>query len=144
MSRDGKFVAFLSGREGHTDVWVTQPGSGQFHNLTHGNAPELVNPSVRVLGFSPDGSWSRSGFANRPAKAGKSGYGQCPPWADNPARIWKARRSSIGRTTVRDSLTIRLTSGDPLFVSDGATHPRPTDLYHARGPPFSLSDLGAR
>ena len=38
------------------DVWVTQAGSGQFHNLTHGSMPELVNPSVRTLGFSPDGS----------------------------------------------------------------------------------------
>jgi hypothetical protein len=38
------------------DVWVTQVGSGQFHNLTHGSQPELVNPSIRTLGFSPDGS----------------------------------------------------------------------------------------
>jgi len=36
ISRDGKFVTFLSDRDGHTDVWVTQPGSGQFHNLTRG------------------------------------------------------------------------------------------------------------
>src|SRR6202166_4251094 len=57
VSRDGHFVAFLSDRNGQMDVWVTQVGSGQFHNLTHGNAPELVNPSVRTLGFSPDGSF---------------------------------------------------------------------------------------
>src|SRR5258708_23041180 len=38
------------------DAWLTQVGSGQFHNLTRGSAPELVNPSVRTLGFSPDGS----------------------------------------------------------------------------------------
>ena len=57
VSRDGQFVAFLSDRDGQMDVWVTQVGSGQFHNLTHGSAPELVNPSVRTLGFSPDGSF---------------------------------------------------------------------------------------
>ncbi len=56
VSRDGQFVAFLSDRDGQMDVWVTQVGSGQFHNLTHGSVPELVNPSVRTLGFSPDGS----------------------------------------------------------------------------------------
>ena len=56
VSRDGHFVAFLSDRDGQMDVWVTQAGSGQFHNLTHGSAPELVNPSIRTLGFSPDGS----------------------------------------------------------------------------------------
>ncbi len=56
ISRDGHFVAFLSDRDGQMDVWVTQAGSGQFHNLTHGAMAELVNPSVRTLGFSPDGS----------------------------------------------------------------------------------------
>jgi Tol biopolymer transport system component len=63
ISRDGHFVAFLSDRDGHVDVWLTQVGSGQFHNLTHGSALELVNPSIRPLGFSPDGSvvtfWAR-------------------------------------------------------------------------------------
>ena len=48
VSRDGQFVAFLSDRDGNRDVWVTQVGSGQFHNLTRGSAPELVNPSVRT------------------------------------------------------------------------------------------------
>src|SRR5580698_2398327 len=63
VSRDGEFVAFLSSRDGHPDVWVTQPGSGEFHNLTRGSAPELLNTSVRNLGFSPDSSlvtfWAR-------------------------------------------------------------------------------------
>ncbi|MGC1905738.1 MAG: hypothetical protein WA715_18105 [Candidatus Acidiferrum sp.] len=57
ISRDGHFVAFLSDRDGPKDVWVTQMGSGQFHNLTHGTAPELENPSIRTLGFSPDGAF---------------------------------------------------------------------------------------
>jgi hypothetical protein len=56
VSRDGNVVTFLSDRDGQMDVWVTQVGSGQFHNLTRGSAPELVNPSVRTLAFSPDGS----------------------------------------------------------------------------------------
>jgi len=56
ISRDGQFVAFLSDRDGQMDVWVTQVGSGQFHNLTRGSAPELVNPYVRTVDFSPDGS----------------------------------------------------------------------------------------
>jgi len=56
LSRDGNFVAFLSDREGPMDVWVTQVGSGEFHNLTHGSVSEIVNPSIRTPGFSPDGS----------------------------------------------------------------------------------------
>src|SRR5919206_542751 len=63
ISRDGRFVAFLSDRDGRTDVWVTQVGAGQFYNLTRGRVRELVNPSVRMLGFSPDGAlvtfWAR-------------------------------------------------------------------------------------
>jgi Tol biopolymer transport system component len=57
ISRDGRLATFLSDRDGQTDVWLTQVGSGQFHNLTRGSAPELVNPSVRLLGFSPDASF---------------------------------------------------------------------------------------
>jgi Tol biopolymer transport system component len=63
ISRDGRFVAFQSDRAGRMDVWVTQVGTGQFTNLTRGSAPELVNPSIRALGFSPDGAlvtfWAR-------------------------------------------------------------------------------------
>ena len=63
ISRDGRFVAFLSEHYGRMDVWVTQVGTGQFYNLTVGRVPELVNSSVRTLGFSPDGTlvtfWSR-------------------------------------------------------------------------------------
>src|SRR5688572_22269794 len=63
ISRDGRFVAFLSDRDGQLDVWVAQVGMGQFYNLTRGGVPDLSNPSVRTLGFSPDGNlvtfWSR-------------------------------------------------------------------------------------
>jgi Tol biopolymer transport system component len=65
VSRDGHFVAFLSDRHGQTDVWVTQVGSGQFHNLTRGSAPELVNPSVRTWGSPPMALSSRFGLASR-------------------------------------------------------------------------------
>lgn len=63
ISRDGTLVAFLSDRDGQINVWLTRVGSGEFHNLTRGAAIELVNPSVRTLGFSPDGTlvtfWAR-------------------------------------------------------------------------------------
>src|SRR5262245_45342581 len=64
ISRDGSFVAFLSDRDGRIDVWVTRLGTGQFYNLTRDSPRELVNPSVRTLGFTPDGAsvtfWSRT------------------------------------------------------------------------------------
>jgi Tol biopolymer transport system component len=57
ISRDGRFVAFISDRDGPVDVWLTQVGSGQFRNLTGGRLRELVNPDVRMLGFSPDNTF---------------------------------------------------------------------------------------
>jgi len=119
VSRDGHFVAFLSDRDGQMDVWVTQVGSGEFHNLTHGSAPELVNPSVRTMGFSPDGSlvtfWARK-------QGGSSGDisiwavptlgGQPRPYLEGVAEFdWTRDVSRLAYHTPGP--------GDPLFVSDG-------------------------
>ncbi len=77
VSRDGSFVAFLSDRAGRMDVWISQVGTGQFYNLTRGRVQELVNPSVRTLGFSPDGAlvtfWARG--------AERSSAGDISIWA---------------------------------------------------------------
>jgi Tol biopolymer transport system component len=69
ISRDGKFVAFLSDRSGSWDAWVSQIGTGDVYNLTNGGVRELRNPATRNVGFSPDGSlvtlWSRVPDAGR-------------------------------------------------------------------------------
>lgn len=120
VSRDGKFVAFLSDRDGQMDVWVTQIGSGQFHNLTHGNAPELANSSVRTLAFSPDGAsvtfWAREHDA--------SGAGAISTWAvptlgGLPGPYLEGvAEFDWSRDAAR--LTYHLPGpGDPLFVTDG-------------------------
>jgi len=74
VSRDGRFVAFLADRAGAVDVWVTQVGSGQFHNLTNGAVHEIVNPAVRTLGFTPDGTavtfWVRRSGSTKPNDIG--------------------------------------------------------------------------
>lgn len=56
LSRDGRFVAFLSDRDGRMDVWVTHVGTGKFYNLTQGAEKEIANSSIRTLGFTPDGT----------------------------------------------------------------------------------------
>jgi Tol biopolymer transport system component len=120
VSRDGQLVAFLSDRDGQMDVWVTQVGSGQFHNLTRGSAPELVNPSVRTLGFSPDGSfvtfWVRK--QNGSSGGGISVWavptlgGQPKPYLEGVAEFdWSHDASRLAYHTPGP--------GDPLFVSDG-------------------------
>jgi Tol biopolymer transport system component len=120
VSRDGQFVAFLSDRDGQMDVWVTQVGSGQFHNLTRGSVPELVNPSIRTLGFSPDGSfvtfWVRRGEGSSGADisiwAVPTLGGQPRPYLEGVAEYdWSRDGSRLAYHTPGP--------GDPLFVSDG-------------------------
>jgi Tol biopolymer transport system component len=119
LSRDGNLIAFLSDRDGQMDVWVTQVGSGQFHNLTRGSVQELVNPSIRALGFSPDGSlvtfWSRK-------KGATSGRdisiwavptlgGQPRPYLEGAAELdWSSDGTRLAYHTPGP--------GDPMFVAD--------------------------
>jgi Tol biopolymer transport system component len=121
VSRDGHFVAFLSDRDGQMDVWVTQVGSGEFHNLTRGSAPELVNPSIRTLGFAPDGSlvtfWVRkrdaSGSDDISIWAVPTLGGQPRPYLEGVAEFdWSRDGSRLAYHTPGP--------GDPLFVSDGS------------------------
>jgi Tol biopolymer transport system component len=62
ISSDGKFVAFLSDRDGSFDVWVSQVGSGAFINLTKGNplVPTLGGPGKPVRGME-NPVWTKNG-----------------------------------------------------------------------------------
>ena len=117
ISPDGRFVAFLSDRDGRIDVWVTQVGTGQFYNLTHGLTQELVNPSIRTMGFSPDGSlvtfWARTpaGSANGDISlwAVPTLGGQPRPYLEGVAEFdWSSDGSRLAYHTPGP--------GDPMFV----------------------------
>ena len=139
VSRDGHFVAFLSDRDGQMDVWVTQISSGEFHNLTRGKMPELVNPSVRTLGFSPDGSLVTFWVRKKGGSIGSSTNsdisiwavptlgGQPRPYLEDVAELdWSRDGSRLVYHTPG--------SGDPMFVSDGS---RLSD-----GPPIFTAPAG--
>ncbi|HUP45264.1 MAG TPA: DNA-binding protein [Thermoanaerobaculia bacterium] len=115
ISRDGRFVAFLSDRDGQPDVWVTQVGSGQFHNLTAGRIHELVNPDVRTIGFSPDATlvtfWRRRDDA------------QIDTWAiptlGGEPRLYLGGTAEFDWSSDGTRLVYHTSDpGDPLFVND--------------------------
>ncbi len=119
VSRDGHLVAFLSDRDGSTDVWVTQIGSGQFHKLTRGSAPELVNPSVRSLGFSPDGAFVTYWVRKQDASGGDIGIWAVPTLGGQP-RPYLEGVAEFDWSRDGSRLAYHLPGpGDPLFVSDG-------------------------
>jgi Tol biopolymer transport system component len=69
ISPDGDLVAFLSDRDGEFDLWVSQVGTGVFHNLTRDFPPLAASGFiVRKLGFSSDGSqiWFNPGDGKPP------------------------------------------------------------------------------
>ncbi|MGC2658571.1 MAG: hypothetical protein WA324_11495 [Bryobacteraceae bacterium] len=119
VSRDGHLIAFLSDRDGPTDIWVTQVGSGLFHNLTHGSVAELVNPFLRNLEFSPDGSLITFWVRKRDDLSSNIGVwavptlgGQPQPYLPGAAEFdWSPDSSRLAYHTPGP--------GDPLFVSNG-------------------------
>jgi Tol biopolymer transport system component len=132
VSRDGQFVAFLSDRDGKMDVWVTQVGSGHFHNLTLGTTPGLANPSLRTLGFSPDGSlvtfWFRKPDGSNTGDIGVWAVptlgGQPRPYLAGVAEFdWSHDGSRLAYHTPGP--------GDPLFVADGSPQAKAPPIFTA-------------
>jgi Tol biopolymer transport system component len=112
ISPDGRFVAFLSDRDGQFDVWLSQIGSGSFRNLTLGKDPGLPAP-VRAPGFSPDGSqlWIGGGSGRRLQIMPLMGGAPRPYLSDRVVTVsWSPDNLRMAFHT-RDA-------GDPIFVAD--------------------------
>jgi Tol biopolymer transport system component len=132
VSRDGRFVAFQSDRDGRMDVWVTQLGTAGFTNLTRGSALELVNPSVRTLGFSPDGSlvtfWGR-----RPDGSGKPEISiWAAPLLGGPPRPYLEGVAEYDWSADGERLAYHTPGpGDPTFVRGAAPDAQPQQILVA-------------
>jgi Tol biopolymer transport system component len=121
ISPDGKFVAFVSDRDGPFDVWVGQVGSSDFRNRTGGLTGDAADPilyqdvraHVRSVGFSRDGSdiWLGGG----PAKRMK-----LMPLLSGPLRNVLGEKVVDAEWSHDGTRVVYHTSdpGDPVFVAD--------------------------
>jgi serine/threonine protein kinase/Tol biopolymer transport system component len=112
ISPDGRFVAFVSDRDGQFDVWLSQIGSGSFRNLTLGKDPMLPAP-VRAPGFSADGSqvWIGGGSGRRLQIMPLMGGAPRPYLSERAVNVsWSPDNQRLAFHT-RDA-------GDPIFVAD--------------------------
>jgi DNA-binding winged helix-turn-helix (wHTH) protein/Tol biopolymer transport system component len=124
ISPDGRFIAFVSDRDGAWDVFVGQTGTGDFQNLTRGRIADLRNPAVRMLDFSPTGSevliWSSKNRSwSIPVVGGDLRSG--------PAGIAEADWSRDGKRVISHPAA----PGDPLFVAGADEIARGQRIYEA-------------
>jgi Tol biopolymer transport system component/DNA-binding winged helix-turn-helix (wHTH) protein len=118
ISPDGRFVAFLSDRDGTWDVWVGQIGTGDFRNLTKGTVPQLWNPAVRMLGFSPSGTdvlfWAKT--TNSAGDA--VDYGWMVPVVGGDLRRDSSGISELDWSPDGERIVYHPSAaGDPMFVT---------------------------
>jgi Tol biopolymer transport system component len=121
ISRDGKFVAFLGDRDGQTDVWVSEVGSGAYRNLTNGALSVFAPSEIRGLGFSVDSSlvtvW------NRRADGSKAGDVNilAVPLAGGPLQLYLKETGEFDWSRDGKRLVYHTTApGDPYFLRESA------------------------
>jgi serine/threonine protein kinase/Tol biopolymer transport system component len=121
ISPDGKFMVFLSNRDGPFDVFVSQIGSGAFTNLTKGDYRPPTWAMVRGTGFSGDGE-----------------------------QLWFSQGQQLGSPTDRSTLIGATMGGIPKLFIDHGTNPTwspdgKTLAYYAPDPgdPIFIADRNA-
>ncbi len=118
ISSDGKFVVFLSDREGHFDAWVTQVGSDEFLNLSKGMFPELYFSEIRNVGFAGDDAhvWIRKII--KPGEGLSSDGWLVPTMGGNPRPFLQGAITIEWSPDRSKTLYHTADPGDPFFVAD--------------------------
>jgi Tol biopolymer transport system component len=121
ISRDGKFVAVLADRDGPIDMWLAGVDGGNYRNLTHGTLSGLnvVNPAIRSLDFSADGSlltvWTRRSVGSKTEDVNVLAV----PIGGGDLRTYLQGTAEFAWSRDGKRLVYHTTApGDPLFVHE--------------------------
>jgi Tol biopolymer transport system component len=122
ISADGKFMAFVSDRDGPLDVWVTQVGSGAFASLSRSRLKLLHRDGLRTAGFADDAShvWVRVA-TGAPAPASGEAPWLVPTLGGTPRPFLAAGATELGWSADGSRVAYHTADpGDPLFVADAS------------------------
>ena len=117
VSPDGRFVAFVSDRDGPFDILVGQIDSGEFRNVTLGNDETTLHRDVRApvrsVGFTGDGTelWFGGGTGQR--------LHTMPLLGGSGRNFLGERVVNVEWSPDRSRIVYHLSGpGDPVFIAD--------------------------
>jgi serine/threonine protein kinase/Tol biopolymer transport system component len=124
ISPDGKFMAFLSNRDGPLDVFVSQIGSGAFTKLTNGDFRFLLWGMARETGFSGDGEQVWFMLGPQPGSTDSSTLMR-PTMGGSPKLFLDRGRDPAWSPDGKTIAYYKPDPGDPIFVADrNASNPQ--------------------
>ncbi len=134
ISPNGELVAFLSDFDGEFDLWVSQVGTGIYHNLTR-DFPPLASSGfiVRKLGFSADSSeiWFNPGDG-KPL--------MLIPWTGGTPRAFLGAGANTPAYSPKGTSLVyidKANGDDPIYLAEDESGADPRPIF----PPGPLKNM---